>query len=73
METTDSVSLIFLIYAAQAEATCSFVISPLSQEKTLSALVGFHFLFTAKCLDSRDNNLQHAPHEETLIILCEMI
>lgn len=32
METTDSLSLIFVIYVSRAEATCSFVIFPLSQE-----------------------------------------
>lgn len=50
METTDSVSLIFLIYVAQAEATCSFVIFPLSQENG----VGFSLLIYSYVSNSRN-------------------
>ncbi len=50
METTDSLSLIFLIYVAQAAATCSFVIFPLSQE----SCVGFSLLIYSNVSNSRN-------------------
>ena len=46
METTASVCLIyFIIYVAQAEATCSFVILPLSGGELERAHVGFFTSF----------------------------